>query len=164
MTQQLFRRNTLHSLIPLLVAVLAPACALKPPARNSGPAVSREGVQLAVVKQRCEQLREPDQTDDLVEIVMEVQVRNPTREAATIRRTDFRLIGDERFALKTSTWGAIDPITVEAGTDRTFDLRFMARGAVECSKEMRLDPGAGVLTKNQPLKLEPVRFVPWQRA
>jgi hypothetical protein len=156
------RKKALHSLTPILVAALAPACALTAPARNSGPAVSREGVQLAVVKQRCEQLREPDQSDDLAEVVLEIQVHNPTREAATIRPTDFRLIGDERFALKTSTWEAIHPITVDAGTDRTFDLRFMARGAVECAKEMRLDPGAGVLTKDQPLKLEPVRFVPWR--
>lgn len=162
MTQQLPRRKALHSLVPVLVAILTPACALKPPVRNSGPAVSREGVQLAVVKQRCEQLSDPDQTEDLAEVVVEVQVHNPTREPATIRRTDFRLIGDERFALKTSTWGAIDPLTVDPGTDRTFDLRFMARGAVECAKEMRLDPGAGVLTKDQPLKLDPVRFVPWR--
>lgn len=162
MTQQRPRRKALHSLVPLLVVALAPACALKPPVRNSGPTVSREGVQLAVVKQRCEQLSDPDQEEDLAEVVVEVQVHNPTREAATIRRTDFRLIGDERYALKTMTWGAIDPITVDAGTDRTFDLRFMARGAVECAKEMRLDPGAGVFTKNQSVKLEPVRFVPWR--
>jgi hypothetical protein len=121
-------------------------------------------VQLTVVKQRCEQLRDPDQAEELAEVIVEVQVHNPTREAATIRRTAFRLVGDERFALRPSTWGASEAITVDAGTDQTFDLRFMARGAVECAKELRLDPGAGVLTRDQPLKLEPVRFVPWQPA
>lgn len=162
MTKQRPWKKALRFLIPILVAAVTPACALKPPVRNSGPAVSREGVQLAVLKQRCGQFSDPDQNEDLAEVILEVQVHNPTREAATVRRTDFRLIGDERFALQTLSWGAIDPLTVAPGSDQTFELRFMARGALECAKEMRLDPGAGVLSKNQPLKLGPVSFVPWR--
>lgn len=138
------------------------ACALTAPLQNGGPATSREGIQLAVVKQRCEQVTEPDLPgDDLAELIVEVQVHNPTSDAATIRRTDFRLLGaEDTFAIKTSTWGAIDPITVGPSSDQTFEMRFMARGAFECAKAMRLDPGKGIMTREQPVKLGAVTFVP----
>ncbi|MEP6652354.1 MAG: hypothetical protein ABJA82_03290 [Myxococcales bacterium] len=162
MTKKSIRWTGLRTLIPLVVVALAPACALKPPARNAGPSISREGVQMAVVNQRCGQFSDPDQTEDLAEVIVEVQIHNPTREPAIVRRSDFRLIGDERYALKALTWHAIDPITVAPGSDGMFELRFMARGAVECAKEMRLDPQGGIVTNNQPLKLDPVSFVPWR--
>jgi hypothetical protein len=147
---------------PLLFAVVVvgatSACALKPPVQSSGPSVSREGITVAVLGQRCEQVSEPDLTDDLAEVTLLVRVHNPTRDIATVRRTDFRLIGDERFALKTRTWGAAEPITIQPGSDDTFDLRFMARGAVECGKEIRLDPGTAIVTGNRPVKIPVVTF------
>lgn len=147
----------------LLPVTLSTACALAPPVRDSGPAVSAEGLSLSVVGQRCEQVREPD-LEDLVEVVVLVRVHNPTKDRATVRRTEFRLFGDERFALKTRTWGAGEPLDVLPGSDQTFDLRFMARGAVECAKEMRLDPGGAILTRDHPAKLPPVTFLVAQRA
>jgi hypothetical protein len=147
------------SLVLSLAASSLSACALKPPVRSSGPAVSHDGIALAVVQQRCEQTKEPDWQDDLVEVLVRVQLHNPTSEAATVQRTDFRLIGDERFALRTLTWGAAEPVSVPPGSDRTFELRFMARGAVECRREMRLDAGGGVVTRNGPVRLPAVTFL-----
>jgi hypothetical protein len=147
----------------ILAAGLVPACAFRPPIRGDAPSTSRDGIAVAVVGQRCEQGNEPDMTDQLAEVTVLVRVHNPTREPATIHKTDFRLVGGERFAIKTSTWGAGDPIDVQPGADETFDLRFTARGAFECAKEMRLDPGPGVVTRNQPVKLQPVAFIPRDR-
>jgi hypothetical protein len=156
------RRNALLRSLAASILAVTSACALKPPVRNSGPSISREGVQLAVVKQRCQQLSDPDQTEDLAELIVEVQVHNPTSVAATVRRGEFRLIGDDRFALKTSTGGASEPLTVAPGSDQSFELRFMARGAFECAKELRLDPGGGVISRDHPVDLPPVRFVAWR--
>ncbi len=137
-------------------------CALRPPVQNVGPVVSREGIQLAVVKQRCEQVQEPElPNDNLAELMVEVQVHNPTGDPATVRRTDFRLLGPEgNVAIETSTWGAINPITVSPSSDQTFEMRFMARGAFQCAKPMRLDPGRGITTGDRPVKLDAVSFVP----
>jgi hypothetical protein len=148
------------AVLVMLAAGLAPACALNQPFRGDAPSTSREGIALAVVGQRCEQGNEPDMSEQLAEVTVLVRVHNPTHDLATIHRTDFRLVGDERFAVKTSTWGASDALDVPPGSDQTFDLRFMARGAFECAKEIQLDPGAGVVTRNQPVKLHPVAFVP----
>jgi hypothetical protein len=140
----------------------ASACALTPPVQNGGPAISREGTRLAVVRQRCEQSPEADRPgDDLAELIVEVSVHNPTSEAATVRRTDFRLLGaEDAFAIKTSTWGAVDPLMVGPNSDRSFEMRFMARGAFECAKTVRLDPRRAVMTGDQPVKLDAVAFVP----
>jgi hypothetical protein len=67
-------------------------------------------------------------------------------------------MGDERYAVETSTWGAADPIDVPPGADQTFDLRFMARGAFECARAVRLDPGPGVVTRNQSVTLSALTF------
>jgi len=143
-----------------LVAGVTSACAFRPPVQSSGPSISREGIAVAVVGQRCEQGREPDRANQLAEVTVLVRVHNPTRDAATIHRTDFRLVGDERYALSTRTWGAAEPIRVEPGSDQTFDLRFMARGAFECAKEIRLDPGPGVVARDRAVTLPAVSFVP----
>jgi hypothetical protein len=150
-----------HRILSLaLVAGVTSACALRPPVQSSGPSISQEGIAVAVVGQRCEQGREPDRNNPLAEVTVLVRVHNPTRDAATIHRTDFRLVGDERYALRTRSWGAAEPLRVEPGADETFDLRFMARGAFECAKELRLDPGTGVVTRDRVVKLLPVSFVP----
>jgi hypothetical protein len=150
-------------LVAVLAAGVLPACAFNQPFRGDAPSTSREGIGVAVVGQRCEQANEPDMTEQLAEVTVLVRVHNPTSEPATVHRTDFRLVGDDRFAIKTSTWGAADTLSVLPGADETFDLRFMARGAFECAKEMRLDPCGGVVTRNQPVKLQPVAFIPRSR-
>jgi hypothetical protein len=147
-------------LVAILAAGVAPACAFNQPFHGDAPSTSREGIAMEVVGERCEEGHEPDMSDQLAEVTVLVRVHNPTHDLATIHRTDFRLIGDERFAVKTSTWGASDALDVQPGSDQTFDLRFTARGAFECAKEIRLDPGAGVVMRNQPVKLQPVAFVP----
>ena len=85
--------------------VLAPACAsMRPPAQNDGPALSPEGVQLAVVEQSCTQTKETERPNsDLAEAIVEVEVRNPAPETVTINRTEFRLLTPDEFALKTRT-------------------------------------------------------------
>jgi hypothetical protein len=133
-------------LFSLAALMLAPACAsMRPPAQNDGPALSREGVQLAVLKQACTQTQEPDQPDnDLAEAIVEVEVRNPARDAVTINRTEFRLLTPGGFALKTRTWGSADPLVLKGGETRVFEMRFMSRGSLECSRELQLDPGTGI--------------------
>jgi hypothetical protein len=147
--------------LPLALA-LAPACAgLVPPARSSGPAISPQGVQIAVVKQQCTQTQEPDQPDnDLAEEIVDVQVRNVAAGPVMIVRTDFRLLTPDGFALKDATWGSADPLVVNGGDTRVFELRFMSRGSLECGRELELDAGTGVSLGKTPVKLSTVRFVP----
>lgn len=147
--------------ITLFLATVGSGCALAPPFRNSGPAVSQQGVQLAVTRQRCDQVDEPDEYGwDLVETTLEVQIRNATPARLTVHRDAFRLLGPEGSALRTQTWGAADPLTIDGGTTGTFELRFMTRGGLECAGEMALDVDAALALPDGPVKIGSVKFVP----
>lgn len=137
---------------------------MKPPARNGGPALSEKNIQIAVLRQSCSQTQEPDEYGwDLVEENVEVQVQNGSTEPATIHRDRFRLLTPDGYALRTATWGAADPLQVAGHQNQTFELRFMTRGSLECGKEMRLDPDAGITLRDSPLAFQPVSFVPHRR-
>ncbi len=147
-----------------LALALSPACAsLGPPARTSGPSVSREGIELAVAAQSCTQSSDPDWLDqDLAEAVVEVHVSNRTAAALTVRRGDFRLVTPDGSALGADSWRAAEPLVVGGGEARAFELRFQARGSIACRRELWLDPRAGLVVGSTPAAIEPVRFVPWR--
>jgi hypothetical protein len=146
----------------VLAIALAPACApLRLPYESGGPAASREGVELAVSRQSCTQNVDPDfHGEDLVEEVVEVQVRNATSNPVTVQRDAFRLISPDGHGLKTMAWRAALPLALNAGETRTFELRYMTRGVLECTREMKLDADAGVKMNGRPIELGAVSFQP----
>jgi hypothetical protein len=153
------RRAAAAVLIPL--AGVSACASMQPPAHTTGPALSREGVQLAVNWQACVQTKEPDfYGNDLVEETLDVEVQNRTADPVTIHRDAFRLLEPDGVGLATVTWRAIDPVTVGAGQSRTFELRFMTRGNLECGREMGLEADAGVVLRDHPVHLQAIRFLP----
>ena len=150
------------SSILFLAVALTPACApLRLPAKNSGPANSGDGVQVAVNRQSCTQNVDPDfYGSDLVEEVVEVQVRNAAPAGLTVQRDAFRLVAPDGLALRTVTWRAAEPLALNAGETRAFELRFMTRGGLDCRHEMKLDVDAGVTMEGRPVALSAVSFQP----
>jgi len=149
--------------LPLALAVSQGACALHPPVQSSGPAISREGVQLAVTRQRCFESQETDHPgDNLAEATLEVQVTNATAAPVTVHRDAFRLVTapPDRAYLETMTWGAANPLTVASGTTQTFELRFMNRGSLRCASDLVLAPDSGLAVADRPLKVGAISFRP----
>ena len=141
-------------------AAFAPACALQPPIQN-GAAAAKDGIQVAVRRQSCSQTVEPDLPgNDLVETTVEVEVRNGAQAPISIHRDGFLLGAADGSAIRTSTWFAAEALSVEPGQAQIFQLRFMARGGLSCSKEMALEPSSAVLKGTEPINLEAVKFVP----
>jgi hypothetical protein len=149
-------------LTALVALGLGPACVgLRPPVQSGGAATSREGVQVAVARQGCTETVEPEQPgNDLVEEILEVQVRNPSPAPLTVHRDAFRLVTPEGYALETMTFRAAEPLTVAGGETRTFELRFMTRGSLQCAREMRLEAGQAVVRLDRPVQVGAVRFTP----
>ena len=149
-------------LIIVLGVALGPACApLRLPYKGGGPVASREGVELAVDRQSCTQNVDPDfYGEDLVEEVVEVRVRNATPNQVVVHRDAFRLASRDGHGLKSMTWRAVDPFALNGGETKTFELRFMTRGALECGGEMKLDPDAGLVMNGRPIELGAVSFQP----
>ena len=141
--------------------MLAPACALTPPAQTSGAAKSDNGVALAVIGQRCTETVETDLPGvPLVEAHVQVEVRNTAPPPLVVHRDAFHLRGADGRAIPTTSWRAEEPLPIAAGQTRTFELRFMSRGGLSCTKEMQLEASAGITKGNAPVQIGAVSFVP----
>jgi hypothetical protein len=150
-----------HGLVLGLSLVGVGGCGLRPPVQNSGPAVSREGVQLAVTGQDCSETIEPDQPgNDLVQAILEVQVRNATPAPLTVRRDAFRLLAPDGRALPATPFSDASPVEVRGGEAQVFQLRFMTRGGLACAREMTLDAADGVVASGRPLAIGAVTITP----
>jgi hypothetical protein len=145
----------------VVLATVAPACALRPPVQNGGAATDPSGVEIAVVGQSCTETVETDLPGvNLVEATVEVQVRNAAPPPLVVHRDAFRLRGPDGRAIPTTTWRASDPLSIEAGQASTFELRFMTRGGLSCTKPMQLEASAGITKGAEPVRLGAVSFVP----
>jgi len=143
------------------LAALAPACALHPPVQNSGAAVAPSGVEIAVSGQSCTETVETDLPGvNLVEAIVEVQVRNAAPPPLVVHRDAFRLRGPDGRAIPTMTWRAGEPLSIEAGQSGTFELRFQSRGGLSCTKPMQLEASAGITKGTEPVQIGAVSFIP----
>ena len=154
-------RTLILSLSLAAGTMLAPACALTPPAQTSGAAKSDNGVALAVIGQRCTETVETELPGvPLVEAHIQVEVRNTAPPPLVVHRDAFHLRGADGRAIPTSSWQADQPLPVEAGQTRTFELRFMSRGGLSCTKEMQLEASTGITKGDAPVQIGAVSFVP----
>ena len=148
-------------LTSVALAALAPACALRPPVQNSGAVVEPSGVEISVIGQSCTEMVETELPGvNLVDATVEVQVRNAAPPPLVVHRDAFRLRGADGRAIPTTTWRASDPLSIEAGQSGTFELRFMSRGGLSCTKPMQLEASAGITKGAEPVQIGAVSFVP----
>ncbi len=144
---------------PFLLA-LAPACAMSPPAQNAGSLAS-DGVQVAVVGQRCSETVETDWPGaNLVEATVQFQVRNTNPNPVTVKREELYLRGTDGRRVQSRDWNESAPVTVESGQTQTFDLRYLTRGGLSCTKPMQLDATSAIRVGAEPVRIGAVTFVP----
>jgi len=144
---------------PLLLA-LAPACAMSPPAQSAGT-LARDGVEVAVVGQRCTETVETDWPGaNLVQATVEFQVRNSNPNPVTVNREQLYLRGSDGRRVMSRDWNSNDAVQVASGQTQTFQLRYMTRGGISCTKPMQLDAESGISVGAVPLRIGSVTFVP----
>lgn len=142
------------------LATLALACSLRPPIQN-GPPAAQDGIAVAVLGQSCSQTVETEQPgNDLVEATLSVEVRNGATTPIAVRRDGFRLVAPDGSSIRTSTLSASEPVSLAPGQTQSFELRFMSRGGLSCSREMSLQSPSAILRGTAPVELGAVRFVP----
>jgi hypothetical protein len=148
-------------LLASVLLLLAPACALTPPLQNTGAATAAGGIVMEVERQSCSETVQPKQPgNDLVEAIVEVEIRNPSDLPLAVHRDRLRLTAPDGSSIRTSTWFASEPLTVAAAQSRTFQVRFMSRGGLSCWKPMELRADGAVTHGAAPLTLAAVRFTP----
>ncbi len=135
------------------------ACAtMKPPATNNGPALSSNGVQVAVLRQLCAETS-LNAYETWIDETVELQVRNGSPNPLRIHRDKLRLLGPNGGVF-TAGASPTELVTVANGETQTFEVTFTAHGQLECTNAMQLDPGAGITSQDSPVALPPVSFVP----
>ena len=142
------------------LTMVASACGLQPPIRNSGDVTTADGVQVAVLGQRCSQTVDnylPG--SDLVEMTVQIEVRNNTPDTLGIYRNGFRLTGTDGRSIPTSTWFSNRPMALGPQQTQTFDLRFMSHGGLSCSKEMTLESPSAIVRGTTTTTIGSIRFV-----
>jgi hypothetical protein len=151
---------TLFAVTTLGVATAAWASGLRPPIQNSGAVTTPDGIQVAVLGQSCSQTVDTDQPgNDLVEMTVQIEVRNRTPQTLGVHRDGFRLTGADGRSIPTSTWFASKPMSLAPRQVQTFELRFMSRGGLSCSKEMTLESLSSIVRGTEPAKIGAIRFV-----
>jgi hypothetical protein len=144
----------------LLLSAGACGATMKPPATNSGPALSSTGVQVTVVRQSCTPLQPFGPLWEWVEQAVEIQVRNGSLEPVHVYSDRFRLTGSDGSIFGTSQATSPSPLVVGKGETQTLEVTFAARAGLECSKPMWLDPSAGITSRDSSVVLAPIHFVP----
>ena len=153
-------RAILVGVTTLGATTVAWECGLRPPVQNSGVVTTPEGVQVAVLGQSCSQTVEPELPgNDLVEMTVQIEVRNGTSQALGLHRDGFRLTGADGRSIPTSTWFASKPISIAPHQVETFELRFMSHGGLSCSKEMTLESPSAIVRGTEIAKIGAIRFV-----
>ena len=133
---------------------------LQPPIQNSGAVTTTDGIQVAVLGQRCSKTVEPDFPGaNLVEMTVQIEVRNMTAEALSVRRDGFRIIAPDGASIPTSTWSADVPLSLAPRGVREFELRFMSRGGLRCSKEMTLAAPSALMRGTEIARIGTIKFV-----
>jgi hypothetical protein len=136
------------------------ACAtMTPPAINSGPTLSSNGVQVTVLRQQCGDDLGSDLYNRWVNETVELQVKNGSPAPVGIHRDQFRLRAPSGRVF-TSSGGPTDLLTIPNGETQTFQVTFTAHGELDCMKPMQLDPGPAITAQNSPVAMGPVSFVP----
>ncbi len=131
---------------------------MKPPAMNSGPALSSSGVQVAVLRQRCAE-SSVNAFETWIDETVELQVRNGSSGPVGIHRNKLRLLGPNGEVFTTGA-PPTDLVTVANGGTETFEVSFTAHGGLDCGRPMQLDPSAAITSQESAVALRPVSFVP----
>ena len=155
-----------RSKVILLVATFGwtASCGYTAPYRSSGPALSKEGVEIAIAGERCYVNRSAEQfpttvNDDHLNLAMRLQIRNQTGHPVHLATDNFRLsesIGGERTVMMPRESGSL---SLQSGETRIVSLDFENSGALDCHHEMALEADGAIKLDSGQVKLEPIRFL-----
>lgn len=145
------------------LGVVVTSCGYSSPYRSSGPALSKAGVEITVLGQRCyvNRTAEPFRTtvsDDDLNVELRVDVKNQSNRTAVVepqRVVVSEMADGKRVALRSDDKGAV---TVQPGESKTVSLRFERTGDLDCRHELALDAGNAVTVDGQSVGLDPIRF------
>jgi hypothetical protein len=158
--------NTRFAFVYLL-AIAAPAtsCGYGLPYQTSGPALSKEGVQIAIVGDRCYVNRSGEQyptsvSDDELHLNVNVQVKNDSNQVAWLSPAAFQLVENkagDRIVMHPHESGTL---SMSPGETKVLSLDFDQEGDVDCHHGLALEAPRAVAIEGTQIALSPIQFRP----
>jgi hypothetical protein len=153
------------SKVAIVVLGLAASCGYAAPYTSSGPSLSKEGVQIAIAGKRCFVNRSGEQfpttvDDDLLNLDLNLQVKNDTKHAA--RLSPDRVLLSETVSGESTVMRPreFEAISLQPGETKVVSLHFEQSGKLDCHHEMALEPQDAVETDGkQSARFETIRFL-----
>jgi hypothetical protein len=142
----------------------ATSCGYAAPYRSSGPAVSKEGVDIAIAGERCFVNRSGEQfptaiDDDRLSLDLRLQVKNEGTHPAVLSLDRFRVSENTRGE-RTVMWplesGAL---ALAPGETKTLSLAFEQDGELDCHHDMALEASGAIATEGGQVDVQPIHFL-----
>jgi hypothetical protein len=159
-------KTTIRALA-LTVTGLATSCGYATPYKTSGAALSQDGVQIALVGERCFVNPNTDQfpmvandVDDILLVGLDLQVKNESKQVTVLSLNRFRLLGDtrtEHLAMPPEESGVVK---LAPGETRMVPLDFRRQTALDCHNELALTAEGAVAIEGKPVYVASIHFQP----
>jgi len=150
-----------------IIAGFVASCGYSTPYQTSGPALSKEGVQIAIAGDSCYVNRTGEQfpttvDDDELHLSVSLQVNNESNHVALLSPERFQLVENQagnRIVIHPHESGVLP---VQPGETKMVSLDFDQQAELDCHHGLALEaPGAvaieGTLVAIQPIQFQPAR-------
>lgn len=126
--------------------------------------MSKEGVNIAIIGERCFVNRSAEQfpttvNDDRLSLGLRLQVKNQASHTAVLSLGHLRVsetMGKERQVMQPLESGALE---LAPGETKTISLEFEQEGELDCHRDMALEAAGAIAIEGGQVNIEPIRFL-----
>jgi hypothetical protein len=158
------RKRTLH-LLSLIAAGVSASCGYTAPYHSSGPALSREGVQIAVTAEQCYNNRLDEQyptalNDDQLHVGVRLNVTNGSNHLVVLSRDAFKLEETDGRSPRVMRPQENGSVSLSPGQSKSLVLNFAEETEYDCHHELALDAQGAIAVAGKPVHLASIHFLP----
>jgi len=153
--------------LPLVAGMMAASCGHTAPYQASGPALSKDGVKIALTGERCYVLPNTEQfpiarndIDDVLHLGLDLEVTNASNHVAVLSLDRFQLAGDtqaEHLVMHPRESGSL---SLAPGENKRVALDFEEQTDLDCRHDLALATEGAVAIEGRPVYLASIHFQP----
>jgi hypothetical protein len=153
--------------LSLIGAGITASCGYTAPYETSGPALSKEGVQITVAGEQCYLNRSTEEfpttvDDGVLHVGLKLQVANHSDRPAVVSRDGFHLeetMGSAHAVMQPEQSGSVT-LSPGQSTELLLDFTHASEMGLDCHQDLALNAGGAVAIEGRPTTLASIRFQP----
>jgi hypothetical protein len=157
--------NSTLCVFSLVAAVSTASCGYAAPYQTSGPALSKEGVQITIAGEQCYVNRSTEEyptttNDDELHVGVNLQVKNESNHVAVLSLDGFQLAADSKTDDVVMHPQESGSLSLAPGETKLVSLDFERQTQLGCHHSLALDPQHAVAIEGTPVNLASIHFLP----